>query len=117
MARTASTKTKPWERLLMLLVNGGSFSKQQILDKIDYPYEYRLSTLIYDVKVNGGIIKTHKDGRKVAGYELVNIEDMTKLLSKRNLSAMKLDKVETLSDLGAEQIDGVLETEEIETVE
>ena len=117
MARTKKSKAKPWERLLMLLVNGGSFSKEQIMEKIDYPYEYRLSTIIYDVKMNGGVIRTHKDGRKVSGYELVNIDEMTKLLEDRNFSAMKLDNVETLAELGAEKIEELDEQLDTETVE
>jgi hypothetical protein len=33
---------------------------------------YRLSTNIYNIRRDGGIIKVHKDGRKVSGYQLVN---------------------------------------------
>jgi len=81
MARGKSKNARPWERLLMLLANGGIFTKEQIMDKIDYPYEYRLSSLIYEIKLYNGIIKTYKDGRKVSGYELINPQDMMKYLS------------------------------------
>jgi hypothetical protein len=33
---------------------------------------YRLSTNIYNIRKDGGIIKVHKDGRKVVAYQLVN---------------------------------------------
>ena len=33
---------------------------------------YRLSTNIYNIRKDGGIIKVIKDGRKVTGYQLVN---------------------------------------------
>jgi hypothetical protein len=33
---------------------------------------YRLSTNIYNIRKDGGIIKVHKDGRKVTAYQLVN---------------------------------------------
>ena len=33
---------------------------------------YRLSTNIYNIRKDGGIIKVHKDGRKVSAYQLVN---------------------------------------------
>ena len=36
---------------------------------------YRLSTNIYNVKKDGGVIQVHKDGRKVVGYQLMNPED------------------------------------------
>jgi hypothetical protein len=33
---------------------------------------YRLSTNIYNIRLDGGIVKVIKDGRKVKGYQLVN---------------------------------------------
>jgi hypothetical protein len=36
---------------------------------------YRLSTNIYNIRKDGGIIKVHKDGRKVTAYQLVNHEE------------------------------------------
>jgi hypothetical protein len=33
---------------------------------------YRLSTNIYNIRLDGGIIKVHKEGRKVTAYQLVN---------------------------------------------
>ena len=33
---------------------------------------YRLSTNIYNIRLDGGIVKVHKDGRKVTAYQLVN---------------------------------------------
>jgi hypothetical protein len=33
---------------------------------------YRLSTNIYNIRKDGGIIKVHKEGRKVTAYQLVN---------------------------------------------
>jgi hypothetical protein len=33
---------------------------------------YRLSTNIYNIRKDGGIVKVIKDGRKVSGYQLVN---------------------------------------------
>ena len=33
---------------------------------------YRLSTNIYNIRKDGGIIKVHKEGRKVSAYQLVN---------------------------------------------
>ncbi len=36
---------------------------------------YRLSTNIYNIRKDGGIIKVHKNGRKVSAYQLVNFEE------------------------------------------
>jgi hypothetical protein len=36
---------------------------------------YRLSTNIYNIRLDGGIVKVHKDGRKVTAYQLVNHQE------------------------------------------
>ena len=36
---------------------------------------YRLSTNIYNIRKDGGIVKVHKDGRSVSAYELVNHDE------------------------------------------
>lgn len=33
---------------------------------------YRLSTNIYNIRKDGGIVKVYKDGRNVVGYQLIN---------------------------------------------
>ena len=38
------------------------------------PVLYRLSTQIWNIKKEGGIIKPHKSGRKVLAYQLMNPE-------------------------------------------
>ena len=39
---------------------------------------YRLSTNIYNIRKDGGIVKVIKDGRKVQAYQLVNPNDFDK---------------------------------------
>ena len=39
---------------------------------------YRLSTNIYNIRLDGGIVKVIKDGRKVTGYQLVNYTEFDK---------------------------------------
>jgi hypothetical protein len=36
---------------------------------------YRLSTNIYNIRKDGGIVKVIKDGRKVTAYQLVNCDE------------------------------------------
>jgi hypothetical protein len=36
---------------------------------------YRLSTNIYNIRKDGGVIRVHKDGRKVSAYQLVNFTE------------------------------------------
>lgn len=38
---------------------------------------YRLSTNIYNIRRDGGIIKVHKTGRTVSAYQLMNPKDFT----------------------------------------
>lgn len=39
---------------------------------------YRLSTNLYNIKKDGGVLKTFKDGRKVVGYQLLNADHFGK---------------------------------------
>jgi hypothetical protein len=39
---------------------------------------YRLSTNIYNIRKDGGIIKVFKEGRNVTAYQLVNIDEFNK---------------------------------------
>jgi len=39
---------------------------------------YRLSTNIYNIRKDGGIVKVIKNGRKVQGYQLVNFTEFDK---------------------------------------
>lgn len=36
---------------------------------------YRLSTNIYNIRKDGGIVKVIKDGRKVIAYQLLNVQE------------------------------------------
>lgn len=39
---------------------------------------YRLSTNIYNIRKDGGIVKVQKEGKKVTGYQLVNASEFNK---------------------------------------
>lgn len=39
---------------------------------------YRLSTNIYNIRKDGGVIKVYKDGRSVTAYQLVNADEFDK---------------------------------------
>jgi hypothetical protein len=38
---------------------------------------YRLSTNIYNIRKDGGIVRVYKDGRKVTAYQLVNFQEFS----------------------------------------
>lgn len=86
----ARKEPRRWERLLMVLVNGGIISKEQIGATMQYDALYRLSTEMWAVKVQGAVIKTHRNGRAVTGYELMNVKEMTKVLKDRGFGPLPL---------------------------
>lgn len=65
-----------WERLLMTLANGGLVTLKEIQDTMEYTNMYRIGAEILTLKYNGGVVKAHKNGRNVVGYELVNYQEM-----------------------------------------
>ena len=103
MARSKPVRS---DRLLMVLANGGKVSLKEIEDTMDYHNMYRISCEVYCIKLNGGIVKTHKDGRKVVGYELVNTQEMIdKMLTPKGFSVVPIvgrdSGIDNLSDLQA----------------
>ncbi len=95
MARTISKNPRRWERLLMVLANGGVISKEQIGATMQYDAMCRISTEMWALKVQGAIVKTHKTGREVTGYELVNVKEMIKLLKDRGFAPLELVAVKS----------------------
>jgi hypothetical protein len=106
MARGKSNKPQRWERLLMVLGNGGMVTLKEIEDTMEYSNMYRISAEVYILKEKerGGVIKTHKQGRKVIGYELINTQEMIeKHLTPRGFDLKPIvgrtDNIEKLADL------------------
>jgi hypothetical protein len=64
------------EKITQVLLSGKPVSPQEIADVFKGTNQeavlYRLSTNIYNIRKDGGIVKVIKDGRKVTGYQLVN---------------------------------------------
>ena len=64
---------------------------------------YRLSTNIYNIRKDGGIVRVHKDGRKVTAYQLVNFEEFSpegRYIGKQKAVA----PVETVKQVEAETV-------------
>lgn len=74
-----NTKINRHERVAQLMLSGRTISPEQFAEVFKGTDQeavlYRLSTNIYNIRKDGGIIKVHKDGRKVTGYQLVNIDE------------------------------------------
>ena len=105
MARGKSSNPIRKERLLQVLANGGVITKRQIELTMKYKAMYRIPTELWKLKKMGAIVKSHKQGRSVIGYELLNAVEMRKLLTDRGFDILPLvsdeNDVKALSDLKA----------------
>jgi hypothetical protein len=96
-----------WERLLTVLGNGGVVTLQEIKDTMDYSNMYRIGAEILTLKYNGGVVRAHKNGRNVIGYELMNAPEMiAKFLTPRGFTVANIvgrtDNIAKLADLKSE---------------
>jgi len=84
MAKTPRT----CDRLLMVLVNRkGVVTEADIASEMQYDSMYRISTEFWRLKKRGAVIKTVRDGRKVTGYELVNVAEMKSYLNDKGFAS------------------------------
>ena len=71
-------KVNRHEKITIVLLSGKPASPQEIADVFKGTDQesvlYRLSTNIYNIRKDGGIVKVIKDGRKVSGYQLINFD-------------------------------------------
>jgi len=76
------SKSNRWQKAIIVLSQGGVFSAEKLCEEMEYDCVYRVSNVLLDTKIfAGAIIKSVRDGRKVVGYELVNIDEMKQLIS------------------------------------
>lgn len=113
MARGPSSKLKPFQKLLTIMLTG----KEVTVDEIDALlgkeiYMYRLSTYMWHIKTNAnGIIRPTKQGRKVTGYQLINVDEIKTYLKRVGIDPTKYQpgqvekkpSVSKLADLGAKK--------------
>jgi hypothetical protein len=75
-------KSNRWQKAIIVLSQGGVFSAEKLCKEMGYDCVYRVSNVLLDTKIfAGAIIKSVRDGRKVVGYELVNIDEMKQLIA------------------------------------
>lgn len=71
-------KVNRHEKITQVLLSGKPVSPQEIQAVFAGTDQesvlYRLSTNIYNIRKDGGIVKVIKDGRKVQAYQLVNFD-------------------------------------------
>jgi hypothetical protein len=127
-------KIQPYQKIAQVLRSAGlkgetvspeeiaaSFSSDPVMTKL----LYRLSTYVYDIKKNGGVIRVFKDGRKVVGYELINpnafdedgrpVSKAAQIVSNAVQAAAAVGATEVATD-APEGSEAVLEASEVEEV-
>ena len=72
-------KVNRHEKITIVLLSGKPVSPQEIGAVFEGTDQaavlYRLSTNIYNIRKDGGIVKVIKDGRRVKAYQLVNFTE------------------------------------------
>jgi len=80
MSNTVRTgKPNRHEKITVTLLSGKPVSPDEIKSCFKGTDQesvlYRLSTNIYNIRKDGGIVKVHKEGRRVSAYQLVNFTE------------------------------------------
>lgn len=88
MPRGKSTKIKPFEKVLTVMVHGNPVTLEEFDTLLGKEiYMYRISTYMWHIKTHAnGIVKTIKDGRKVVAYQIINPEEIKKYLDRTGVS-------------------------------
>jgi len=75
-------KTNRHEKVCQVLLSGKPVHPDEIRASFKGTQQeevlYRLSTNIYNIRKDGGIVKVTKDGRSVQSYQLVNPQEFNK---------------------------------------
>ena len=114
MAKTKNVKLKPFEKVLNIMLTGKPVSKEEIDALLGKEIMmYRISTYMWHIKTNpsaNGAIKVVKDGRKVVGYQLINVAEMREYMNRIGiLNTPTQDHVQKLEDLKAKELPKVEE--------
>jgi hypothetical protein len=98
-------KMKPFQKLLSIMISGEPVSKEEIDTLLGKEIQmYRLSTYMWHIKTNpsaNGVIKVIKDGRKVAGYQLMNVSEIRTYMIRFGILDESVSK---LKDLQAKEL-------------
>jgi hypothetical protein len=114
MARGKSTKLKPFQKLLTVMITGKPVTVAEIEATLGKEiYMYRLSTYMWHIKTKAdGVVKAIKDGRKVSSYQLVNVAEVKEYMKRvgiLNAYTPSVKPVASLQELEATELPKVEE--------
>lgn len=114
MARGKSSKLAPFQKLLTIMISGKPVSLEEMDTLLGKEiYMYRISTYMWHIKTNAnGVVKSIKDGRRVTGYQLLNVKEVKEYMNRVGITASgfqpgsitKKPSISKLSDLGAKKV-------------
>lgn len=118
MAKTATAKKvklKPFQKLLTVMISGKPVTKDEIDTLLGHEiYMYRISTYMWHIKTNAnGIIKVVKDGRKVAGYQLINVDEVKDYMKRVGILGTYTPTTKPVESLGELQATELPKSEEM----
>jgi hypothetical protein len=104
MTKTKTVRLKPFEKMLNVMISGNPVTKEEFETLLGNEIMmYRISTYIWHIKtIANGTVKVIKDGRKVAAYQLMNVDTVKKYLEDNGVLLAKTSQVKKLKDLGAQ---------------
>ncbi len=120
MTKTAKTKTvkfKPFEKVLTVMISGKPVMKTELDELLGHEiYMYRISTYMWHIKtIANGVVKVVKDGRKVVGYQLVNVDEVKDYMKRAGVMTYtpSAKPVKALKDLKAKEMPKTATTETV----
>ena len=83
-----AVKLAPFQKLLTVMISGKPVSLEEMDTLLGKEiYMYRISTYMWHIKVNAnGVIKAIKDGRKVTGYQLMNVKEVKEYMNRAGIT-------------------------------
>jgi hypothetical protein len=106
-------RLKPFEKLLTVMISGKPTTKVEIETLLGNEiYMYRLSTYIWHIKTNAnGVVKAIKDGRKVTAYQLCNVDEVKKYMSRVGITnaVVANTPVKSLDEIKTQEVAPVVE--------
>jgi len=96
-------KLKPFEKLLTIMISGKPVTKEEMNALLGKEiFMYRISTYMWHIKtIANGVVKPVKDGRKVIGYQICNVDEVKDYMKRNDVPMTYVGK---LADLKAEPV-------------
>ena len=81
-------KLAPFQKLLTVMISGNPVMLTEMDTLLGKEiYMYRISTYMWHIKTNAnGVVKTIKDGRKVIGYQIMNVKEVKEYMNRSGIT-------------------------------